>query len=313
MAADYYGELGIPRTASADDIKKAFRKLASQLHPDKNLGSSGAEARFKAVNRAYQVLSDKKKRALYDEFGEDGLREGFNADAARAYGRAGRGGQGGVPGGFDFEEVFSSGGGHGGFSDFMGDLFGGGVRGARRRGPSRSPDLASEVVIDFADAVRGATISLRLQQDAEPVAVRIPPGATDGDRVRVAGHGAPAPPGGTPGDLVISVRVRPHPHFEREGLDLHLDLPITVGEAYRGAKVTIPTPDGEVSLKVPSRAQSGQVVRLKGRGVKRRDRTGDLFVRFLIRLPDAEGREVEQAIEALDHADGSDVREGITF
>lgn len=322
MAVDFYRDLGVSRTASAEEIKKAYRKLAGQLHPDKNPGNASAEARFKAVNRAYQVLSDKKKRALYDEFGEGGLREGFDPDAARAYGRAGRGAPTGGPGdSFGFEDIFSSAGhggfsssGHGGFADFMGDLFGGGRAGRRRGpGPARSPDLASEVVIEFAEAIRGTTIALRLQQDAEPVSVRIPPGAADGDRVRVVGHGAPAPPGGTAGDLVISVRVRPHPHFERQGLDLHLDLPITVAEAFHGGKVAVPTPDGEVSLKVPQRAQSGQVVRLKGRGVRRKDQTGDLFVRFLIRLPESDGREVEQAVSMLERATTTNVREGIVF
>lgn len=321
MAADFYRDLGVSRTASAEEIKKAYRKLAGELHPDKNPGNAAAEARFKAVNNAYQVLSDKKKRALYDEFGEAGLREGFNAEAARAYGRRAPrgggfggmpGGAGGFSGGVDFEDLFGGGGGQGGFADFMGDLFGGG-RGPRRRGPERAPDLASEVVIDFAEAVRGTTISFRLQEDAEPVAVRIPPGAADGDRVRVPGHGAPASRGGVPGDLVIHVRVRPHPHFERKGLDLELDLPITVGEAFHGAKVSVPTPDGDVNLKVPRRAQSGQVVRLKGRGVKRKDQTGDLFVRFLVRLPDAESREVTDAIDVLERATGSDIREGIEF
>lgn len=312
MAVDYYRDLGVSRTASAEEIKKAYRKLAGQLHPDKNPGNASAETRFKAVNRAYQVLSDKKKRALYDEFGEGGLREGFDAEAARAYGRVGRGARvGGSNEAFGFEDIFTPAG-QGGFADFVGDLFGG-ARAGRRRGPARSPDLASEVVIDFSEAVRGTTISLRLQQDAEPVSVRIPPGAADGDRVRVVGHGAPAPPGGTPGDLVISVRVRPHPHFERQGLDLHLDLPITVAEAFHGAKVAVPTPDGEVSLKVPQRAQSGQVVRLKGRGVRRKDQTGDLFVRFLIRLPESDSREVEEAVSMLERATTTNVRQGITF
>lgn len=312
MAADYYRELGVARDASPEDIKKAYRKLAAELHPDKNPGNAAKEARFKAVNRANQVLSDKKKRALYDEFGEEGLREGFNAEAARAYGGGiPRGGHGG--GSFNLDDLFGGGGDGVGFGDFVGDLFGGAGRGRARRGPGKGADLASEVVIDFGEAIRGTTVHMRFQSQAEPVSIRIPQGAADGDRVRVAGHGAPAPPGGVPGDLVITVRVRPHEHFARDGLDLRLDLPITVAEAYHGAKVTIPTPDGDVSLKIPKRAQSGQTVRLKGRGVRRKEQTGDLFVRFLVKLPQADGTEIEQAVDVLERATTEDVRAGITL
>jgi curved DNA-binding protein len=212
---------------------------------------------------------------------------------------------------FAFDDLFNAARG-GGLGDMMGDLFGGGRQQGRRRGPVRGADLASEVVVDFADAIRGTTIGLRLQPEAEPVSVRIPSGADDGDRVRVAGHGAPSP-GGTPGDLLISIRVRPHDHFRREGLDLHLDLPITVGEAYRGAKVPVPTPDGDVTLKVPKHAQSGQVLRLKGRGVRRKDQTGDLYVRFQVRLPEDDADEVAAAVGVLDEHTRQDLREGITF
>jgi curved DNA-binding protein len=318
MAADYYKDLGVARDATPEQIKKAYRKLAGQLHPDKNPGNPTAEARFKAVNRAHQALSDKKKRALYDEFGEDGLREGFQPESVRAYRRATQGGAGGAPGGvggFGFEDIFGSArGGNGGLGDLMGDLFGGGGRsGGRRRGTARGADLATDIPIDFASAIRGTTVSLRVQPDAEPVTVRIPPGAGDGDRVRVAGHGAPGSGGAPPGDLVITVRVQPHPHFEREGLDLRLDLPITVGEAYRGAKVAIPTPDGDVTLKVPKCAQSGQIVRLKGRGVRRKDQVGDLFVRFLVRLPEEESKALEDAISVLEKATKDDIRTGIAL
>lgn len=303
--ADFYKELGVSRSASADEIKKAFRKLASQLHPDKNPGDDKSEARFKAVNRAYGVLSDPKKRALYDEFGEDALREGFDAEAARAYKRAGsrvRFSRGQGPAA---DDVFS---GSGGFGDFFGDIFGG----RARRGPMKGADVASQVTVDFISAIRGATLELRVMDGGETVTVRVPPGADDGDRVRVAGHGAPGMFGGPPGDLVLEIRVTPHPHFEREGLDLYLDLPITVAEAYRGAKVRVPTPDGDVTLTVPRRAQSGQVVRLKKRGVKRGQKHGDLYVRFMVRLPDSDSKAVEKAIAALEEAqEGEDVRAGL--
>jgi curved DNA-binding protein len=302
VAADYYEELGVSRGATAEEIKKAFRKLAAKLHPDKNPGDKRAEARFKRVNRANEVLSDPKLRALYDEFGEDGLRPGFDPEMMRAYGRAATGGGGRrvrfsrEGGGFDFGDV-------GGFGDLFGDLLGG--RG--RRVATKGPDIASELSVDLASALRGTTVKLRLQDGSDEVTVRIPPGAADGDKVRLRGKGAPGAMGGPPGDLVLLIHVAPHPHFKREGLDLYLDLPITVGEAYRGAKARVPTPDGDVSLSVPKHAQSGQTVRLKGKGVQRGKERGDLYVRFLIQLPTIESREVTQAVEVLEQSTPGDV------
>ena len=311
MATDLYRELGVSRNASQDEIKKAYRKLAAKLHPDKNPGNQKAEARFKAVNRAHQVLSNPDQRALYDEFGEDALREGFNAEAARAYKQATAGGRvhfgpGGAAG-FDFSDVFDSGGGMG---DLFGDLFGGG---RRRRRPAKGSDVASQVTVDFVSAIRGATLKLQLQDGGDQVTVRVPPGAGDGDKVRVSGQGAPGAMGGPHGDLVLVIRVKPHPYFTRQGLDLYLDLPITVAEAYHGAKVVVPTPDGNVTLTIPRRAQSGQAVRLKGRGVKRQKRQGDLFVRFYVRLPDAESDEITEAVDTLAEATSPDIRAGIEF
>lgn len=319
MAADFYKELGVDRNASPEDIKKAYRKLAAQLHPDKNPGDKKAEARFKAVNRAHQVLSDPAKRKLYDEFGEDGLREGFDAEAARAY----RNGFGGgrvryrTSPGANVEDLFG-GAGVGGFGDLFGDLFGGGARGARGGAGAgakmKGADVASEVTIDFVSAIKGAELRLRVQDGGEEVTVRIPAGAGDGDKVRIPGHGQPGPFGGPPGDLLLTIRVQPHPFFERSGLDLYLDLPITLGEAYHGAKVRVPTPDGPVTLSVPKQAQSGQVARLKGRGVKRKNQQGDLFVRFLVRYPTTSDAEIEKAIDVLSRSvDGNELRDKITF
>ena len=314
MATDLYQELGVSRTASQDEIKKAYRKLAAKLHPDKKPGDKRAEARFKALNRAYQVLSDPQKRSLYDEFGDDALRESFNAEAARAYRQArAAGGRVHFPpggsGGFDFSEVFAGRGGMGGMGDLFGDLFGG----RRRRAPAKGSDVASEITVDFVSAIRGTSLDLRVQDNGNAVTVRIPPGAGDGEKLRVKGQGAPGQFGGPPGDLVLVIRVRPHTFFERDGLDLYLDLPITVGEAYHGTKVVVPTPDGNVTLTVPKRAQSGQVARLRGRGVKRKNQSGDLFVRFFIRLPDAENDEIEDAVDTLAEATTADIRAGIVF
>ena len=315
MAADFYKELGVERSASDAEIKKAYRKLASQLHPDKNPGDKKSETRFKAVNRAYQTLSDKGKRSLYDEFGEEGLREGFNSDAARAYRSGSAGGRRGR--GPSIEDLFSSNGGvppgSGGIGDLFGDLFGGRA-GRRSSSPGmKGSDIASEVSVDFISALRGAELKLRLQDGGEDITVRVPPGAGDGDKVRIAGHGAPGAYGGPPGDLLLTIRVTKHPHFERSGLDLYLDLPITVGEAYRGAKVRVPTPDGPITLTVPKHAQSGQVARLKGRGVKRKNETGDLYIRFQIKLPATTSDELDAAVATLDSAMAGDIRADVHF
>jgi curved DNA-binding protein len=314
MATDLYKELGVSKSAGADEIKKVYKKLAGQLHPDRNPGDQKIEARFKAVNRAYQVLNDPEKRRLYDEFGEESLREGFNPAATRAYRNAATaaGARRARGGGVNFEDL---GGGGGGFGDLLGDLFGGGGARGSRRGSvgAKGPDIASEVAIDFVSAIRGAELRLRLQDGGEEVTVRVPAGAGEGDKVRVPGHGAPSMMGGPAGDLVITVHVNPHPFFERDGLDLYLNLPITVGEAHRGAKVRVPTPDGAVSLSVPKHAQSGQEARLKGKGVKRAGKQGDLYVRFQIKLPAQDSEAIDQAVTTLENAMSGDVRGGIHF
>ena len=315
MATDLYKELGVERGATAEEIKKVYKKLAGKLHPDRNPGDQKVEARFKAVNRAYQVLKDPEKRQLYDEFGEESLREGFNAAATRAYRNAAQatGARRARGGGINFDDFEGVAGG-GGFGDLLGDLFSGGGRGPRRGGAAvKGSDIASEVAIDFVSAIRGAELRLRLQDGGDEVTVRVPPGAGDGDKVRVAGHGAPSMMGGPPGDLVITVRVNPHPSFEREGLDLYLNLPITVGEAHRGAKVRVPTPDGPVTLSVPKHAQSGQEMRLKAKGVKRAGKQGDLYVRFLVKLPARDSEAIDLAVDALESAMTGDVRGGIHF
>jgi curved DNA-binding protein len=318
MAEDLYGVLGVSKTADADTIKKAYRKLAKDLHPDKNPGNKSAEERFKTVNHAFDVLSDAKKRALYDEFGEEGLREGFDAERVRTYNqwaqqqRAG-GGPAGGGGGVRLEDLFgnatSGGADEGGIGDFFGDLFG--RQGRRSRGPAPGPDQQSTVTIDFASAVRGTTLELRPEGGGAPVTVRIPQGATDGSRVRIAGQGAPSRNGGPNGDLLLTIHVKPHPFFRREGDDLHLDLPITVAEAYQGAKVKVDTFEGPVTLKVAPGTQSGGVVRLRAKGVTKKSKTGDLYVHFLVQVPVAQTPELKAAIETLALAQADDPRKDI--
>lgn len=297
MATDLYKDLGVARGATQDEIKRAYRKLAAQFHPDRNPNNKSAEERFKAVNRAHQVLGDAQKRALYDEFGEVALREGFDAEAARAYTRARSpfGPRGGA-GGFSFEDIL----GNGNIGDIFGEMFRGGAGRATRRS-TKGMDLTSEVSIDLLSAIKGTQVLVSVH-GTDGIQVRIPPGAGDGDKVRVAGHGMPGQMGGPHGDLLITVRVQPHPYFEREGLDLKLDLPLTPGEAFDGAKVSVPTPDGEVQLKVPKNTQSGQITRLRGKGVQRKDKVGDLYVRFLVKLPSVPSKAVAKAIAELDEA-----------
>ncbi len=314
MADDLYGVLGVAKTADAEAIKKAYRKLAKDLHPDKNPGNKQAESRFKQVNHAFEVLGDPKKRQLYDEFGEEGLREGFDPERARAYrhwtqqqGHVGAGRGGGVR----LEDLFGGAvaGGPDGFGEVFGDIFG---RGVRRRGPTPGPDYHSHVTLDFASAVRGTTLELKPHGASAAVTVRIPAGAADGSRVRIHGQGGPSTNGGPSGDLLLDIHVTPHPYFRREGDDLHLDVPITVPEAYRGAKVRVPTIGGEVSLKVPERTQSGKVVRLRGKGVARKGvPPGDLYVHFLVQIPTGASPELESLIDKLAAHQATDPRQDI--
>jgi curved DNA-binding protein len=242
------------------------------------------------------VLGDAQKRALYDEFGEIALREGFDAEAARAYSRARSpfGGASRGSGGFSFEDIL----GNGNIGDIFGEMFRGGT-GRNTRRATKGMDLTSEVSVDLIAAIKGTMVTVSVH-GKDSIQVRIPPGAGDGDKVRVAGHGMPGHLGGPSGDLLLTVRVLPHPCFERDGLDLKLDLPLTPGEAFDGAKVNVPTPDGDVQLKVPKGTQSGQITRLRGKGVQRKEKVGDLYVRFLVRMPANATKAVAKAIAELD-------------
>jgi len=315
MAKDLYSVLGVSKEAEQAAIKKAYRKLASKLHPDKNPGK-GNESRFKEVNSAFDVLGDPKKRALYDEFGEESLSGNFDAERARAfrnYQRQGGQSRGGV-GGMNPGDIFGGGGAD--LGDLLGDLFGGGGGRGRARGGMRGQDLESTVTIDFVSAVQGTQLTLQARGHGKPVTVRVPPGARDGGRLRIPGHGGPGMGNGPPGDLLLTMQVKSHQYFTRDGDDLHLDLPITIGEAAKGSKVKVPTPTGEVSLKVPPGTQSGQVTRLKGKGVHPKSKkAGDLYVKFLVHYPVGDEPELKQAIDVLDahEKDGDSPREGIAF
>jgi curved DNA-binding protein len=228
--------------------------------------------------------------------------------------RAGGGFGGGQP--INIEDLFSGavpGGQAGG--DIFGDLFGRSRgAGARARGPMKGSDLESSIVVDFASAVKGTTLELRLREGGPPITVRIPPGANEGSRVRIPGQGSQSPNGGPPGDLLLEIHVEPHPLFRREDDDLHVDVPITVAEAYKGAKVKVPTAEGSVTLKVPEGTQSGAKLRLRGKGVARKGKpAGDLYVHFLIRIPTERSPQVEAVIDKLAAHDQEDPRAELKF
>jgi len=289
---DLYAILGVPKTAGPDDIKKAYRKLARELHPDRNPGNVQAEERFKEASYANDILSDEKKRKLYDEFGEAGLKEGFNPDAVRQY-RAWQqasssgsdffGGSRGTV--FTMDDLFG-----GRMDDFMGAVTGKRATRARRR-TTQGQDVHAQIRIGFVDALRGAERELSIQVEGEhktrTIRARIPAGVRDGGRVRLRGQGGPGAGGGAAGDLVLTVHIEPHPFFRRDHDDLHLDLPVTAAEAWHGAKIRIPTPHGEVTLTIRPRTQSGAKLRLKEKGAPTREGgIGDLICHVVIRLPE---------------------------
>ncbi|MGY1771405.1 molecular chaperone DnaJ [Blastococcus sp. SYSU D00813] len=386
---DYYAALGVAQDADAAAIKKAYRQLARDLHPDKNPGNADAEARFKEVSEAYDVLSDPKRRAEYDE-------------ARRLFGAGGAGARAGFPGGFpnsagtgqpfDLGDLFGAAGGAGGrtggaggLGDLLGGLFGGGAApgSARARsqaasGPARGQDVETEATLSFEEAVLGVTVPLRMQSPgtcptcagsgakpgtsphtcpvcqgagvtsrsqgafafSEPcrncrgsgsvvddpcptctgsgvttqtrtITVRIPAGVKDGQRIRLAGKGAPGRRGGPAGDLFVVVHVSEHELFGRSGSDLTLTVPITFGEATLGTTLTVPTLDGNVSLRVPAGTASGQTLRVRGRGVPGKGRPGDLLVTVEVAVPKRVSPAAEQAIKALE-AELGDPRPRIT-
>jgi curved DNA-binding protein len=289
MSKDFYSTLGVAKSASEDEIKKAYRQLARENHPDLHPNDKNAEKRFKEVQEAYEVLSDKEKREKYDRFGSAAFEQGFPGGAG-AGGRTytwgpGEGGTG--PGGGHFE--------FGGMDDILQNIFGakgrrgpfsaGGGRGGF--GPAKGRDVETELTVPFRVALLGGSLDVQLAgKQTEKLSVTIPPGVTDGSRLRLAGKGEPGPAGGPAGDLMVVVRVESDPHFTREGNDVQIELPVTVGEAVLGAKVDVPTLEGTISLTIPPGTSSGQRLRLRGKGGKSRSgERGDQYIRVKILLP----------------------------
>jgi curved DNA-binding protein len=317
---DYYTTLGVPKTASDADIKKAYRKLARQFHPDLNPADKKAEARFKEINEANEVLGDPETRRKYDELGANWKAyEQAPPGAGPTPGGFGRGGRGGhrtmTP-----EEMQDAFGGEGDFSDFFQTFFGGGFsaggfpgsgfstggRGSRAR-PSRGQDVEQPIDLTLEEAFSGTTRRLVSSRDGQErsVEVRIPAGVKDGARVRAAGEGGQAAKGGTSGDLYLIVRVLPHKIFERRGQDLHLKVDVPVTTAVLGGDVSVPTLSGSsLRLKIPELTASGRTFRLRGHGmptVGRPAERGDLYATASITVPSALSPEARAHYEALKH------------
>ena len=312
---DFYRVLGVARDASPAEIKKAYRQLAKELHPDRNPDNKAAEERFKDVSAAYTVLSDEEKRKLYDEFGEMGLREGFDPESYHAATQGPTG-----YGGFDFGDIFGAaargqrGGGQGGHFEFDLEDILGGARGGRRgyvRTPQKGAELRSEVTVDFRDAVLGCTkeLSLRSEEGDRTLKVRIPAGVRNHGKIRLRGQGGQGFQGGPRGDLVLEVKVRKHPYFSMRGKQLHVTVPVTPLEAYAGAKVNVPTPEGSVQLSIPAGSKNGAKLRLRGKGIQPKDQArGDLIASLEIVLPKGRDAEVEEALKAVQDAFETDPR-----
>ncbi len=384
MAAerDIYEILGVPRSATPEELKKSYRRLAKKYHPDVNPGNKQAEEKFKELTAAFEVLSDPKKRALYNELGADAARIGFDPEKAKAYrqwksARDTGAGAGGEFGGFEFGEDFDLG-------DILGSIFGGGAGGRGRRearspataAPTAGEDLTLEIEISLKEAVKGGERAITFARpgrcdrcsglgavpggkartcptcggsgrtritrgpinfagacptcggsgrvagacprcegsgvvtEQARITVRIPLGVADGSKIRLAGQGAAGTHGGAAGDLYLVPRIAPHPLVRRDGSDLSMSLPVTVGEALKGAEVRVPTFDGDVSVRVPPNSQSGRKLRLRGLGVPqlKGGTRGDLYVELLIVLPEHLGDAARRAVEELDRAYHKDVR-----
>jgi len=325
---DYYGILGLKKTATADDVRKAFRKLARKYHPDVNPGDKKSEEKFKELSEANEVLSDPKKRKIYDQLGF--YSDNIDPKTAEAYANSGSGGSpfghGGNPFGgynqgaqhqefdfrdFDFGSAQQGGRGTGSFRDIFSGIFGGGGM-AQEPANAAGSDVEYKAQVPFWEAIRGGEMKLNIQRPSsmgrmtpEPVSFRIKPGTRDGQRIRLAGKGNPGMRGGPPGDLYIIVQIAEHPVFHRDADDISITLPILPWEAALGAKVEVPTIDGRTVLRIPPGTQSGQKLRMREKGVPSATRPGvigDQIVKIRIvvpEIPNVEAKELWQKLEKM--------------
>ncbi len=377
MSEDYYKLLGVSKTASNKEIKKAYRKLARKWHPDINPGNKKAEEKFKEISRAYDCLSDNKKRKLYDEFGEDGLNAGFDADATREYKQWKSAEH--KKGGFSD----SGAGKYQSYEDIFGDVFG--FSTGENRGPHtmvvEGRDIEYEITIDFLSALKGfeTTVSMeKIKQCSgcngsgtdpeskfticsacggtgqvdvakgpmtfkkscpvcggkgstgkpcqecsgkgqipytEKIKVKIPPGVKEGSKVRVTGKGEQGINSDRCGDLYFIIHIKPHSFLKRYGDNIHMNVPVTVYEAMAGGKIIIPTIEGKVSLKIPPKSQTGQVLKLRGKGALnlKTGNRGDLLVKLKVLVPRTEDKEILNAVKKLDGLYKEDIRSGLVF
>ena len=272
---DLYTILGVKKSDTDAVIKKQYRKLSKELHPDATKGDKKLEERFKEVSEAYEVLSDPKKRAEYNE-----MRDLYKSGGMRG----GMGGMGGGPQG-GYQDFF----GGGDPQDIFSTLFGGG-----RRGPSRGADLQTEATISFRDSIFGSEINLRL--DRETISTRIPAGVKDGSKIKLKGRGSPGAAG--PGDLFVIIHVTKHPVFTRDEENLLMTLPVTFAEASLGADIVVPTIDGEeVKVRLAPGTQNGKTLRVKGRGITRNHKTGDLLITIDVVVPQRVDGKAKKALE----------------
>ncbi len=333
---DFYKTLGVSKDATDSEIKKAYRKLARKYHPDANPGDAEAEAKFKEIGQAHQVLSNKESREQYDQVRAMGSGARFSAGA------------GGAGGGGGFDDVFSdlfggggrtrtrttySGGGFGGSGGYgdvppdLADLLGGFGGGASYGGygdsgfggygggyspPVKGGDIKSSTNLSFTEAANGASVKLKMP-NGKPLTVRTPIGVKDGQKIRLAGKGKASPNGGDPGDVILTVNVKPHPVFTRDGDNLRIDLPVSFDEAALGAEVKVPTLGGQpVKVKIPAGTPSGRTLRVRGKGVQTKKGTGDLLVTVEIVAPKNLSKEAKEAVEAYKAAtEDEDPRAGL--
>src|SRR5215469_2683968 len=306
---DPYEVLGIAKTASEAEIKKAFRALAKKHHPDKHAGDAAAQKRFQENSGAYDILGDKEKRAQYDAgaIGPDGNPRGFDPRAGgfRQGHPFGSGfGGGGGPGAREFHFSFDDGAGGGaeGAEDIFADLMNFARRGARQTRQTKGEDFSAAVTVSFDEAATGGTRRVVLQ-NGEQIDVKIPVGVKDGQTIRVKGRGGAGQGGGANGDILLTVSVAPHPSMTRDGNDIRMELPVTLKEAVLGGKVPVPTLTGTVSLTVPPHSNSGRVLRLKGKGLPGTggETPGDLYARLVVTLPDGSDSALENFAKAWDN------------
>ena len=288
---DFYQVLGVSKNASEDELKKSYRKLSREYHPDRKPDDKQAAEKFKKIQQAYDVLGDAKKRKKYDMYG------------ASFEGMGGGGGYGHPGAGpIDLEQIFGGAGGGGGF-DF-GDMFGGGGGRQRRTRPKKGRDIHSEIQIPFHLAAQGGKYELSIQRGSgrDALTATIPEGIHHGATIRLAGQGESSMTGGTPGDLLVKVKIAPHPYFRRDGVNILLDAPVSVTEAILGAKIDVPTlGDGEVTVTVPPGTSSGSKLRLRGKGIldNKTKQKGDQLITIKVTVPKTISEQAQELVERL--------------